>query len=160
MSPTPILPADQAKFMDALRLALSLINPYKFDTTDTERRRMSPKAMGRDGIPFVKEASTLLNSHPDVLRRTITDAIIADYPVQLAIFEQSDEAAELLTTLADIVNTRRLASGVGLMTTARAAYQDGQNDKGATPGVSSIIDRMSQRFAHDTPSSDDGTPKS
>ncbi|MDO7873537.1 hypothetical protein Q5H93_02250 [Hymenobacter sp. ASUV-10] len=160
MSAPPMPPAEHAKFMDALRQALSIAKPYQLDITDAERTSMAPKAMGRESIPFAQEARALLTNHPEVLRRTITDAVIADYPVQLEVFEQSDEAAEMLATIGDIVKTRRLVSGVRVMTTGRDSYKDGQNDRGRTPGVKPIIDRMSLRFNRSAEDDDSDTPKS
>ena len=143
---TPIPAAVKKDVLALLQQALDKLHPYEITLTDTEQKSLAAGAMGRESVPFVQEATKLLANYPKVLRRTITDEMIAEYPTWAATFADADELLTKTQALAGLLGTVRLVSGAQAMDVARDAYKDGQTDKGKTPGVASIIETMSKRF--------------
>ena len=152
----PLSDAVQAEVAKLLQQALAKLAPYQITLTDKEHKSLASATMGQGSVAFAKEAGQLLANYPDVLRRSITDAEIAAYPVLLETYSAASDLAVQVETLASLLGNVALVAGSGVMATARPAYTDGQNDKGKTPGVHAIIERMSTRFAQ--PSPDAPTP--
>ncbi|MBF9220537.1 hypothetical protein [Hymenobacter ruricola] len=142
---TPIPAAVKKDVLALLQQALDKLHPYTVTLTDAEQKSLASGAMGRESVPFVQEATKLLANYPQVLRRTITDEMIAEYPTWATTFADADELLTKTQALAALLGTVRLASGAQAMDLARDAYKDGQLDKGKTPGVAEI-DTMSKRF--------------
>ena len=147
----PLPAAVQTDVQALLQQVIDKLRPFDITLTDTERKTLASKTMGAGSVAFAQEAGKLLANHPKVLRRSITDADIAGYPVLLATFSAATGLAVQVETVASLLRNVALAAGAGVMDIARIAYTDGQNDKGKTPGVHPIVERMSIRFAQDNP---------
>lgn len=149
MSPVsiPIPAAVQADVTKLLQQALAKLMPYQISLTNAEQKSLASTAMGQGSVAFATEAGQLLTNYPQVLRRTITDADIAGYPLLLDTFSAASDLAVQVDTLASLLSSVTLVAGTSVMGTARSAYADGQNDKGKTPGVHAIVERMSTRFS-------------
>lgn len=143
----PIPTAVQAEVAKLLQQALAKLAPYQVTLTSAEQKSLASTTMGQGSVAFAAEAGQLLANYPQVLRRTITDADIAGYPVLLDTFSAASDLAVQVDTLASLLSGVALVAGAGVMGSARFAYADGQSDKGKTPGVHAIVERMSTRFA-------------
>jgi hypothetical protein len=131
-----------------LQAVIALLAPYQMTLTDTEQKSLSSVNMGAASVAFASDAGTLLTQHVEVLRRSISDEVIAGYPALLDTFGMASSLADFTATVSSQLGGIGLVAGSSVMETARAAYQDGQNDKGKHPGVAALIGKMSQRFAH------------
>jgi len=79
-----------------------------------------------------------------VLRRSITDADIAEYPVLQTYSAASNLEVQVEPLLSWL---QGVALGASVMANARPAYQEAQNYKGRTPGAHAIMECMTTRFA-------------
>ena len=154
----PIPAAVQAEVLTLLNQALAKLAPFAITLTDAERTSLNSTTMGAGSLAFAQEAGKLLTNYPGVLRRSITDADIAGYPTLLATFAAASELSTPVEALSALLRNIALVAGNGVMGTARSAYQDGQNDKGKTPGVHPIVGRMSERFVQSPPPGDSTPP--
>jgi hypothetical protein len=146
-TPSNPLPAALKKeVLGLLQQALDKLHPYEISLSDTEQKSLAAGAMGRESVPFVQQAGQLLANYPQVLRRTITDAMIADFPTWAETFADADDLLVKTQAIAALLAKVRLVNGAQAMQVSRDAYKDGQDDKGKTPGVSAIIELMSKRF--------------
>lgn len=152
----PIPAAVKKDVLELLDQILAKLQPYQLTVDDKERKTLNSKAMGRESIPFVQEAMQLLANYPNVLGRNITDEMIAAFPTWVATYQDADDLLVKLQTIVSLLATIRLITGAQAMGVATEGYKDGQQDKGRTPGVKPIIDRMGLRFDR---SADDVKPK-
>ncbi|AMJ65828.1 hypothetical protein [Hymenobacter sp. PAMC 26628] len=149
--PGPIDPKVKADVAQHLLAALALLQPYQPDLTKEDQKSLASKGMGRDSIPFAQQAGQVLTGFTQVLSRSITDEVIAQYPAQLATF---DEASELQTTaqaIADLLAKLGLVAGAGVMEVARLVYKNVQDDNGRTPGLRDLEQKMAARYATNGP---------
>ena len=142
----PFPPTIKQEVLDLLQQALDKLRPYEMTLTDAEQKSLGSAALGRESIPFVQQAGQLLANYPQVLRRTITDEMIAEFPTWTTTFADADDLLVKTQAIAGLLSTVRLSNGAQAMDVAREAYKDGQDDKGNTPGVADIIAVMSKRF--------------
>jgi hypothetical protein len=142
------IPAEvQAEVATLLQQAFAKLAPYQMTLTSTEQKSLASTTMGQGSVAFAQEAGQLLANYPQVLRRSITDADIAAYPVLLDTYSAASNLEVQVETIASLLQGVALVAGASVMATARPAYQDAQNDKGQTPGVRAIVERMRVRFA-------------
>lgn len=123
--------------------------PYHIALTDAEQKSLGSVNMGPASVSFAQDAGLLLTQHKEVVRRSITDEMIAGYPAMLNTFASASAMEEKAATVLSQITNIGLTAGAGVMGLARPAYKDGQNDQGQHPGVTKLVNQMSTRFAHD-----------
>lgn len=144
----PLPPQVHDQLASLFKQAIDLLAPYQIALTDKEQKSLGSVNMGPASVSFAQDAGQLLTQYTQVLRRSITDDVIAAYPVLLDTFSAASDLEVQVNTLRAQLDSIGLVAGASVMSTARAAYQDGQNDKGRTPGVADLVARMSARFPH------------
>ena len=157
LNPSPIPAKTKADALAKLKEVADMLLPYEVHMTDAERKILSSRAMGRESIPFAQQARQLFANFPQILPRTVTDAMIAAYPTQLQAFEDADDLSVAAATIVAQLSGNKLVTGSAVMGLARTGYKNGQDDRGNTPGVKEIIDVMSERFPNG-PKPADTTP--
>ena len=143
----PLIPAKiKAEALAKLKEVTDMLAPFEVHLTEAEQKSLGSTAMGRESIPFAEQAAQLFTNFPEILPRTVTDAMIAAYPGQLQSFRDADDLSVAAATIVAQLSGNKLVTGSAVMGMARGGYKNGQDDRGKTPGVKPIIDVMSQRF--------------
>ena len=156
-TPNPIPAKIKADALARLKEVTDMLLPYEVHITDTERKSLGGTAMGRESVPFARQAKKLFANFPQILTRTVTDEMIAAYPAQLQAYEDADELSVAAATIVAQLSGNKLVTGNAVMDLARTGYKNGQDDRGKTPGVKEIIDVMGERFPNG-PKPADTTP--
>lgn len=144
--PVPDSVRDQV--LALLQQAADKLAPYEITLTEAEQKSLGSVNLGPASVSFAQDAGLLLTQHKEVVRRSITDEMIAGYPTLLNTFATASALEEKAATVLSRITNIGLTAGAGVMGLARPAYKDGQNDEGKHPGVAKLVNQMSARFAH------------
>ena len=158
--PAPLADKDLAAYTQHLEAVRDALAPLVPILTEKEQKSMSSRSMGREGVPFAQQAGQVLANYKQVLNRRITDEAIAAYPQWLETFDQASELLVLVQGLSASLTKIALVAGVSVMDMARETYDDVKKDKGRTPGLHDLEQKLAERFASNGPRKNGDTVES
>lgn len=157
----PFMPAAaQAAFRKAIQDAVAAAVPYLVvpGLDDQQRKSLNPRTTGPESVGFIQDANQMLQSHREILPRSITDQVVAEFPARITQFNDYTGLIQEINKALRPLLDARLLTGVHLRDTAREAHATARRDDGKTPGVSEILARLDAHTAIPNPKDDSDEP--
>ena len=132
--------------VQAIRDAIAIIRSkllFLVNLTDAERQKLFK--MKDKSIPFVQDALSGAQDHPEILPTTFN---VAEFSKDVLLAVALHEVLALLQSLTSSVDDTLMAVGSEAMAEARQVYEYVKVAAKTTPGLKPLLDRLAARFAH------------
>jgi hypothetical protein len=130
--------------IDAIKAAINTINsklPFLVTLDATERKNLFK--LGPKSADFVSDASAAAASFPNVLPSSFDRN---EYSKDTSLFKSLGDIKLLLDSLCEKVDNTYVAVGSEAMQASLEVYAYVQTAKDRTPGLSSVADKLKERF--------------